>query len=38
MTKAELLDIAAAMGIDNLNSGDLKADIIAAIIDMQEGL
>lgn len=38
MTKTELLDIAAAMGIDDVNSGDLKADIITAILEFQEGL
>ena len=31
MTKAELLDYAAAQGIDGVSSAMLKADIIAAI-------
>lgn len=35
MTKAQLLDIAAAIGVTGVTNSNLKADIIAAILEAQ---
>ncbi|MCD7725439.1 MAG: hypothetical protein LUI12_07825 [Clostridiales bacterium] len=34
MTKAELLELAASLGVDGVSSSNLKADIIAAIMEV----
>lgn len=35
MTKAELLDIASALGINGVSNSNLKAEIITAVMEVQ---
>ena len=37
MTKAQLLELCKLRGVEGVNSGNVKADIITAILAVQEG-